>query len=609
MGYKNIIYLVSLPILLVIIKWLINFYYLEELIFELKLLLNFNDKQYFPFIISLSNFDFSPSHNDFYRADGVTTFPYASLIYHALLFKFFDLSSIIVGELIFYTLAYLLIYYFLRKSGIKEITAILSTFLIFFSPAILEFIIFFFGNINIENIKDIIFDYHLVSLRFPRPLVTDLYFYLSLIVFLSFFKNKFNSKLDYLLFGIIISLLLQSFIFLFFVIGFSYLVILFNDLIKNKKSIKEIIKYNSILLFSFLLISIPFILQNIYAEQDYIQRIGLFEIDFNDKRVLLSETVIHYFNLKNLLYISTVIIFYLLLKNKFSENYLLSIRLYLVLLISSFIVPLLFTIFSPYMVWFKHFFDVKNLIFIIGLILIISFTIEILFNKFSSKFFLIIFYTFILIGHTSYYSYKISNKYLSNKQYWNDMNKVIIIADKLLNKNSTNNIFSNSNIINNYYILKNQNITYPDGFVNALNDKQMENLMINSYKSIGYSESEFRKLLKNKISWRSYNEIFQISHLKYQFNYLNTYFDIQDYEYQEIKFLKNRNLFLSESIALSKNEINRLVEKFINHNILYNIEPNIVIIDKKEFNMDFTLSKNYTEIFETKFFRLLNKTN
>ena len=145
--------------------------------------------------------------------------------------------------------------------------------------------------------------------------------------------------------------------------------------------------------------------------------------------------------------------------------------------------------------------------------------------------------------------------------------------------------------------------------MNALNDKQMENLMINSYKSIGYSESEFRKLLKNKISWRSYNEIFQISHLKYQFNYLNTYFDIQDYEYQEIKFLKNRNLFLSESIALSKNEINRLVEKFINHNILYNIEPNIVIIDKKEFNMDFTLSKNYTEIFDTKFFRLLNKTN
>ena len=79
--------------------------------------------------------------------------------------------------------------------------------------------------------------------------------------------------------------------------------------------------------------------------------------------------------------------------------------------------------------------------------------------------------------------------------------------------------------------------------------------MINSFKSAGYSNLEFRKLLNNKISWRSYNEIFQISHLKYQFNYLNTYFPIEDYLYEEIQFLKNRNFFYQSLLPYLKKKL------------------------------------------------------
>ncbi len=609
MGYNKIIYLISLPILLIIIKWLISFYYLDDIIFNLKLLLNFNDKQYFPFIISLSNLDFSPSNNNFYVADGTTSFPYASIIYHAFLFNFFGLSSIIIGELVFYTSAYFLIYYFLKRSGISKSSAILSTFLIFFSPILIEFITFYFKNLNIENIKNVIFDYHLVSLRFPRPLITDLYFYLSLITLLNFRKNNFVGKSDYIIFGVLLSLLLQSFIFLFFVISFCYLIIFLSNLFTSKEYYKEIVKLNLLLITVFFLVSLPFILQNIYAEQDYSSRMGLFNIDFNSRKMLLQETINHYLSIKNLIYLSTIFIFYFLLKKKFSKNYLSSIRLYLLLLISSFIVPLVFATFSPYMVWFKHFFDVKNLIFIIGIILIISFIIENFFKKFINIKLLIIFYIFFLIGHTGYHFIKISKNYFNNQEYWNDMNQVIITSDKILSKNKLNNIFSNSNLINNYYIYKNQNISYPDGFVNALSDNQMENLMINSFKSAGYSNLEFRKLLNNKISWRSYNEIFQISHLKYQFNYLNTYFPIEDYLYEEIQFLKNRNFFLSESIAISQKEINRLVKKYENHKIINEIRPDVIIIDKREFSMNFTLEKNYTEIFDSKYFRLITNIN
>ena len=130
--------------------------------------------------------------------------------------------------------------------------------------------------------------------------------------------------------------------------------------------------------------------------------------------------------------------------------------------------------------------------------------------------------------------------------------------------------------------------------------------MINSYKSIGYSSLDFKKLLQNKLSWRSFNEIFQISHLKYQFSYLHTYFDIQDYSDEEIKFLKNDNMFLSESVALSKKETQRLIDKFSKHKIIEEIRPNIVIVDKKEFDMKFTLSNDYSKILDTKFFSLMS---
>ncbi len=197
MASKNLIYLILLPLLLILLKWILNFYYYEDLIYELNFLLNFNDQQYFPFIISLSNLEFSPSHNEFFKPDGTTSFPYASIMFHALLFKILDLPSIIIGEIIFYILAYYIVYIFLIKSGINETSSIFVTILIFFSPIVLEHSSSIIQNINIYNIKDLIFNYHLISLRFPRPLVTDIFFYTSILILLNFIKNNFEKKYSY----------------------------------------------------------------------------------------------------------------------------------------------------------------------------------------------------------------------------------------------------------------------------------------------------------------------------------------------------------------------------------------------------------------------------
>ena len=292
MGYKSLFYIVLLPIILLLLKWGSIFFYFENISLEFKYFLNFYDKQYFPLIKSLSELNFSPTYNDYYTAREVLSFPYASIIFHSILFQVFDLNMIIIAELIFYTLGYLLVYYFLNKSGLNKLSSLATTILIFFSPVFLDYINFFFEHEGFERIKTLIFEYHLNSHRFPRPLVTDLYFYLSLIILINLVNNKLSENKDYVLLGISLSLLLQSFIYLFLVVGFAFILVLFLHLIANRDYFKKQFKSLILLLIIFLIFTTPFVLQSIFAEQDYIKRIGLFSLDFEQKKFYLKIQLI-----------------------------------------------------------------------------------------------------------------------------------------------------------------------------------------------------------------------------------------------------------------------------------------------------------------------------
>ena len=58
---------------------------------------------------------FSPSFNDNFEASGSISFPYASIIYHAFLYKLFDLTGYIFAQVIFVAISYYIIFYFLKK--------------------------------------------------------------------------------------------------------------------------------------------------------------------------------------------------------------------------------------------------------------------------------------------------------------------------------------------------------------------------------------------------------------------------------------------------------------------------------------------------------------
>ena len=47
---------------------------------------------------------------------------------------------------------------------------------------------------------------------------------------------------------------------------------------------------------------------------------------------------------------------------------------------------------------------------------------------------------------------------------------------------------------------KKQNILFPNGFHVSLNDNQLEILMMNSFKAVGFNQSNFRDFIQNKIN-------------------------------------------------------------------------------------------------------------
>ena len=123
------------------------------------------------------------------------------------------------------------------------------------------------------------------------------------------------------------------------------------------------------------------------------------------------------------------------------------------------------------------------LIFLIGIFLIFIFVIDLLIRKLEFKKWLFSFtFVFLLIINSIHY-YNLINKSISlNNDYLTDLEEVIQ-KYKFLDPENKINIFSNSRLVNFYFTHKKQNILFPKSWHVALNDDQLEILMINSFKA------------------------------------------------------------------------------------------------------------------------------
>jgi hypothetical protein len=601
MGIKKR-YVWLVPFSIITIKWILIFYIYKDFNLNLKILFNFDDLSYFPFIISLSDLNLSPTFNEYYNVNNLISFPQASIIIHAIFYKIFGLFSYVILQIIFVITAYILIYHFAKKTGVSELSAILGVIIFFSFPIFFQFLSFFDTYYFFSHFKEQIFDYYLVNFRFPRPLVTNLFFYSFLIFSLRFLKDKNSMRSNHVFLGILLSMLLQSFIHLFLLASFLLILLYLIKIKKKNNFLKKNIINLIFFLFSFIFFSFFFFYQLFFSEPDYSLRMGLVYLDFEKRKKIFIEVFFHLVNFKYLLIIFFYYLFYLFLK-KNNPKLIMSYKFYLLIFFISILMPLIFIIFSPYVIWLKHFFDVKNLVFLFGLFIIFTYLIDTIIKNVKFKNIILIF-ILLLTANSIYYHNTISKKYLLNKVYYDNLKEVINKSETFTNKTKQN-IFSNSDLINYYYTYKKHNILFPQGFHVSLNDNQLEILMINSLKSVGFNKDNFEDFIQNKITWRSTNNISHITGYKYQFNTFYTYFDISDYKINEISFLKKNKLFLSESVALSKNAISRLVIKFSDHQLITEIKPTILIFDKRQDIINFNHSEEYVEIANNQSFTLL----
>ena len=287
-------YIWLLPLFIILLKWMFIFYFYRDFDFDLRIFVNFNDLSYFPFIVSLSEFNLFPTFSEYFKATNPIAFPIASIIFHAFFYKIFGLISYVFLEIIFVVTAYYLIYLIAKKTGVKDNTALLGTLFFFSFPAFFEYLNILEANSLFLHIKNQIFNYHLFEFRYPRPLVSNLYFYGFMIFLLKFYSSSQPTRSNYIFLSILLSLILQSFIYLFILsilVFFSFLLI---KIIKDKNFIHTNIKNFFVFFIIFFIFTLPFFYQLLFAEADYSARMGLFPIDIDIKKNLRDARKIIY---------------------------------------------------------------------------------------------------------------------------------------------------------------------------------------------------------------------------------------------------------------------------------------------------------------------------
>ena len=353
-------------------------------------------------------------------------------------------------------------------------------------------------------------------------------------------KKNFFTKKNSIVFGSISSLLFTSYFHAFFL---QQIVLIFYLIFKFRSKIIHILKKNisSILLYilTFLIVSLPFLINMLFVEGDFLQRNGLVVFDFKKKLILIKYLFLKLFKIQFLLvlFLSIFFAFFINKKNNFINFK--KLNLLFIIFYSSIITPFIFVLISPS--FFSHFFHFANLVLITAFILF--FYIFILFlnfliqkklsiNSINNFSFLLIF--ILLIGniYLSNNNYKL--KSLNNERFIQrtEFNSIINIIRKkniLESKKISLLTFDNRFLVWATLVdIKYLNIV--NGIMVSRTNDMIENDLISTFKYLDLSKNDFSEFIKNKklSYWRYRNDNIKDSFwMRYQANVMVTLNDTQ----------------------------------------------------------------------------------
>ena len=597
-----------ITLFLIISKWIFSYLYFDDDI-TLRIINDTSDTAYYPIINAFSNFDFSPSYSDDIKDLDLISFPLISLLINSIFFKIFGSYSFIILEFICVNLFLIIFYKIFLKFNFPIYFALTSAVFLFVVPSLLHELSF----LNVEAFSLLILNLdHFYSLRFPRPIITNLFFFSFVLLAINFYidKKDYVKKLFFL--TILLGITLNAFFYLFF-IEFFFLIIIF--ILKFKNNLFKIIFINLKQIFYCFLILLSFVIifqiQIFYSEPDYIQRLGVFKIDLKQKTILFD----YYFNFilgKNFIFLFLLnTLYYILLKSNIS-------KILYFLFISSVISPFFFFLFFSKGVDYYHFFGwivVCGFLFpFISSLVLIKDKILPFFNDRSVNFYSISLIILMISYLNLTNAIKYKNDFEQIKYERNNLNELVIFIKKnkyFKNKNSK--IFNLNEKLSIWFLLENyKNFSIiPISFWNPKTDDILENELISTVRFLKLDENDFYDLIKNEFrSWRYQNPfVRKFFGRKYMANSLVTFKnDTSDFTDLEKKYIESNNLISTHQVIIPKSEIQRLLKKF--KNFKKEINPELVVIDSKSLvNSSKFKNDEYCLIFKNnRFLIYINKT-
>ena len=224
-----IVFLLLATITIISLKWITSYlFYPSEPLIN-KIIFDLGDHAYFPFILNLSNFDFSPDYLLNYSPNKIIPLPIYYTIYYSALYLIFSNYSFIFIE---YFSLFLFLYIFFKIFQELKISAYFSVMFALAVFLLPEFLIYLNKiEINLVNFNII---KNLYSFNIPRPIISSIYFFWGLLLAIHYYKYKKNNYF-FILIGINLALNFASYTWHFIILS-----VLFSILF-SKNNILEII--------------------------------------------------------------------------------------------------------------------------------------------------------------------------------------------------------------------------------------------------------------------------------------------------------------------------------------------------------------------------------
>ncbi len=605
-----LVILVMLSLSLFLLKWLLSFYYFPDEKITMRIINDSHEDSYmyFHYIKSFSEMNFSNIYNAPSLQADLKVLPLGGIFIHTIFFKIFGIISFIFLEFIS-IFSFLFIYFSIFKKLKFNFEYSIFLSLLCFS---LPFIASEANFLDIPEINTFVANFY--NLRFPRPLIANLFFFYFIYLLVKFnLETSLNMRTLSKL-AIILSLSFSSFYFLFFteVIALSII-----SLLKIKEGFFLINKKNlSKLFFSlciFIILIAPFLYFIINGSEAHLQRMGIIEIDFSDKIFLIKHYFSQLLNVKLLLiYVILIIIFFNIKKN-YKKDFK-NIFVFYIIFISSILSPIIFLLITNKISVLYHF---NNTVVLCTLILFL--VIFLFFLKNSTK-------VFVYIKNIHLISFSLFFLIFFNINIFNDYNKKIINKDNRNERNKIFQILSDKNIkINNlslltfdnkvmtWAILNNfKNINILDGQFSPRSHDLTDKSLVESFKFLKLEVLDFQKFIENKKRGYRYLNVDarSIYWLKYQANSSVTFENSTDFDSEVLNFIKTSSPYYSHQFAIPKFEQKRLTKMFMEYDNETFKKPDLIILSNHNILDNAKIDpEQYCTIYKQKTLRAYLKKN